>query len=210
MKFLNNENDKRPIIYIGFGSIIVPDPDEVTRIITDAVMKADVRAVVSKGWSSRMQDKAQGLETNEASIQDRKSQDETVQVHNEFPDTIYWVKSVPHDWLFPMMAGVVHHGGAGTTAAGLRAGIPTVVKPFFGDQFFWGERLEEMNIGLCLKEMSVESLSNAVKTIIADESMKKTARLVGEKIRAVSIRQILCIEERNQKFCMAVVILIHR
>lgn len=210
MKFLNNENDKRPIIYIGFGSIIVPDPDEVTRIITDAVMKADVRAVVSKGWSSRMQDKAQGLETNEASIQDRKSQDETVQVHNEFPDTIYWVKSVPHDWLFPMMAGVVHHGGAGTTAAGLRAGIPTVVKPFFADQFFWGERLEEMNIGLCLKEMSVESLSNAVKTIIADESMKKTARLVGEKIRAVSIRQILCIEERNQKFCMAVVILIHR
>ncbi|CAO3690818.1 unnamed protein product [Umbelopsis ramanniana] len=184
LKFLNNENDKRPIIYIGFGSIIVPDPDEVTRTITEAVMKADVRAVVSKGWSSRMQDKAQGLETNEASIQDRKSQDETLQVHNEFPDTIYWVKSVPHDWLFPMMSGVVHHGGAGTTAAGLRAGIPTVVKPFFGDQFFWGERLEEMNIGLCLKEMSVESLSSAVKTIITDESMKKTARLVGEKIRA--------------------------
>jgi sterol 3beta-glucosyltransferase len=197
---LNKQDDKRPIIYIGFGSIIVPDPEEVTRTIAEAVLKADVRAIVSKGWSSRMQDKAQGLETNEASIQDRKSQDETLPVHNEFPDTIYWVKSVPHDWLFPKMSGVVHHGGAGTTAAGLRAGIPTVVKPFFGDQFFWGERLEEMGIGLCLKEMSVDLLSSAIKTITTDESMKKTARLVGEKIRAVSTHAnnpFLSVEERN-------------
>jgi UDP:flavonoid glycosyltransferase YjiC (YdhE family) len=83
------------------------------------------------------------------------------------------------------MTGVVHHGGAGTTAAGLRAGIPTVVKPFFGDQFFWGERLEEMGIGLCVKDLTVDALANAMRLIATDESMKKTARLVGEKIRAV-------------------------
>lgn len=172
-------------MYIGFGSIIVPDPDEVTKLITDAVLKADVRAIISKGWSSRMQDKAQGLETNEASIQDRNAREESLRVQNDFPDTIYWVKSVPHDWLFPQMTGVVHHGGAGTTAAGLRAGIPTVVKPFFGDQFFWGERLEEMGIGLCLKNLTIVDLANALRVITTDDSMKKTARLVGEKIRAV-------------------------
>jgi sterol 3beta-glucosyltransferase len=190
LKFLDKEDDKRPIIYIGFGSIIVPDPDEVTTIITKAVIKADVRAIISKGWSSRMQDKAQGLETNEASIQDRNSQVESLHVHNDFPDTIYWVKSVPHDWLFPKMAGVVHHGGAGTTAAGLREGIPTIVKPFFGDQFFWGERLEEMGIGLCIKDLTVDLLSSAIRTITTDDSMKRTARLVGEKIRAVRTRTV--------------------
>lgn len=183
---MNNNNDQRPIIYVGFGSIIVPDPDEITQVISESVLKAGVRAIISKGWSSRMQDKAHGLETNEASIQNRKTQEESLQVQNDHPESIFWVKSVPHDWLFPKMSGVVHHGGAGTTAAGLRAGVPTIVKPFFGDQFFWGERLEEMGIGLCIKNLTIDDLANAIKLITTDESMKKTSRLVGEKIRAVS------------------------
>lgn len=62
----------------------------------------------------------------------------------EYPDFIYPLDKVPHDWLFPQVAAVVHHGGAGTTAAGLRAGIPTVIKPFFGDQFFWASRVQEV------------------------------------------------------------------
>ncbi|KAG2179075.1 hypothetical protein INT43_001925, partial [Umbelopsis isabellina] len=184
LEFLNNENDQRPIIYVGFGSIIVPDPDEITKVISESVLKAGVRAIISKGWSSRLQDKAHGLETNEASIQNRKTHEESLQVQNDHPGSIFWVKSVPHDWLFPKMSGVVHHGGAGTTAAGLRAGVPTIVKPFFGDQFFWGERLEEMGIGLCIKNLTIDDLANAIKLITTDESMKKTSRLVGEKIRA--------------------------
>ena len=63
----------------------------------------------------------------------------------EYPDCIYLMKeSIPHDWLFPQMSLVMHHGGAGTVAAGLRAGVPTVIRPFFGDQFFWGEKILEV------------------------------------------------------------------
>ena len=93
----------------------------MTRIIVEAVVKSGVRAIISKGWSSRSQQRP----------------------HNDFvyPDCIYPLNSVPHDWLFPKLAAVIHHGGAGTTAAGLRAGCPAVIHPFFGDQFFWAERV---------------------------------------------------------------------
>ena len=103
------------------------DPDEMTRIIIEAVKKANVRAIVSKGWSGRMKDATSSKEPDV-----------------EFPECIYSIDRVPHDWLFPQMAGVVHHGGAGTTSAGMRAGVPTVIKPFFGDQFFWADRVQEV------------------------------------------------------------------
>ena len=77
-----------------------------------------------KGWSSRL-----------------KSGPE---VEVDYPNCIYPMKSVPHDWLFPQLAGVVHHGGAGTTAAGLRAGCPTIIHPFFGDQHLWADRVAEV------------------------------------------------------------------
>ncbi|KAI8086740.1 UDP-Glycosyltransferase/glycogen phosphorylase [Halteromyces radiatus] len=165
-----NEPDKRPIVYIGFGSIIVSDPQEIIRIIVEAVLLSNVRAIVSEGWSSRL------------------SQGNTVQEEpsllEKYPKVILNIQSVPHDWLFPKVRAVVHHGGAGTTAAGLRAGRPTVVKPFFADQFFWGERVEEMGVGLCIKQLSVESLSAALRVVSTDESMLKTAKFVGEKIRS--------------------------
>jgi sterol 3beta-glucosyltransferase len=100
----------------------------MTKIVVDAVVKSGVRAILSKGWSSRSQ---QGP-----------------QVEITYPDCIYPLKSVPHDWLFPQLAGVVHHGGAGTTAAGLRAGCPTIIHPFFGDQFFWAERVTDVRLFL--------------------------------------------------------------
>jgi sterol 3beta-glucosyltransferase len=100
--------------------------DEMTKTIIEAVKKSGVRAIVSKGWSSRGK--------------------EQKQTHVEYPPEIYPLDSVPHDWLFPQCAGVVHHGGAGTTAAGLRAGIPTLIRPFFGDQFFWAERVQDVSV----------------------------------------------------------------
>lgn len=111
-------------IYIGFGSIVVSDPEELTEIIIEAVKKADVRAILSKGWSGRSK--------------------ATVVAERIYPDCIYAIEKIPHDWLFPQVAGVVHHGGAGTTAAGIRAGVPSLIKPFFGDQFFWADRLQEV------------------------------------------------------------------
>jgi sterol 3beta-glucosyltransferase len=96
----------------------------MTKIIVEAVKKSGARAILSKGWSSRS-----------------KEGPETV---FEYPDTIFPLKSVPHDWLFPQLVGVMHHGGAGTTAAGLRAGCATIIHPFFGDQFFWADRVVDV------------------------------------------------------------------
>lgn len=170
MHFLKSK-DQRPIVYIGFGSIIVSDPDDITRTIVDAVLLSNVRAIISKGWSSRLQ---------------QNKDSDTDSLLQRYPDTIISVQAVPHDWLFPQMRAVVHHGGAGTTAAGLRASVPTIVKPFFADQFFWGERVEEMGLGLCIKDMTVEHLSAALRVVSTDASMLRMAQVLGEKIRQVS------------------------
>jgi UDP:flavonoid glycosyltransferase YjiC (YdhE family) len=101
-----------PPVYIGFGSIVVENPDGMTQLIFDAVSQAGVRAIVSKGWGGLGGDKL------------------------VVPENIYMIGNCPHDWLFLKVSAVVHHGGAGTTAAGLKAGKPTIVVPFFGDQPF--------------------------------------------------------------------------
>ncbi|RCH84061.1 Sterol 3-beta-glucosyltransferase, partial [Rhizopus stolonifer] len=168
LKSFIEAQDSRPIVYIGFGSIIVSDPVEMTRIIVESVLLSNVRAIVSRGWSSRLQ---KGI----------KVEDDMLTHH---ADTILSVHSVPHDWLFPKIRAVIHHGGAGTTAAGLRAGRPTIIKPFFADQFFWGERVQEMGIGRCIKQLTVESLSAALRVVSTDEHMLKIANRVGEKIRS--------------------------
>lgn len=167
--------DHRPVVYIGFGSIIVSDAVEVTRTIVEAVLKANVRAIICKGWSSRMDDnKDEPLD---------KTSDDILKLH---PETIYQCDSVPHDWLFPKIQGVVHHGGAGTTAAGLRAGLPTVIKPFFGDQRFWGQRVEELQVGLCLPKLTRDKLCEALITITQNKVMIKKAEAAGESIRQVN------------------------
>ncbi|RCI06016.1 Sterol 3-beta-glucosyltransferase [Rhizopus stolonifer] len=170
LKAFVEAKDSRPLVYIGFGSIIVSDTKEITRIIIEAILLSNVRAIVSKGWSSRLQ-------------QDASVEEDDLAKH---PDAIFSIHSVPHDWLFPKVRAVIHHGGAGTTAAGLRAGRPTIIKPFFADQFFWGERVEEMGIGRCIKQLTVEGLSAALRVVSTDEHMLKLAKKVGEKISSES------------------------
>jgi sterol 3beta-glucosyltransferase len=93
---------------------------------------------------------------------------------------------VPHDWLFPRTAAVVHHGGAGTTAAGLRAGRPTITVPFFGDQLFWGRRVEQVGAGpppIALRELTPERLAGAIRAT-EDPAMRERAAALGERIRS--------------------------
>ncbi len=97
------------------------------------------------------------------------------------------VRDVPHSWLFPRMAAVVHHGGAGTTAAGLRAGVPTVVCPFFGDQPYWGERVAELGAGtrpLPFRAMTVPRLAAKIRQAVQDPDMADRADDLGRRIRA--------------------------
>jgi len=135
-----------PPVYIGFGSIVVDSPNELTKLLFKAVELAGVRAIISKGWGGFGAD--------------------------EVPDNIYFIGNCPHDWLFQRVSCVVHHGGAGTTAAGIALGKPTVVVPFFGDQPFWGQMIARAGAGpkpVPYKLMSAETLADSITFALKDE-----------------------------------------
>jgi sterol 3beta-glucosyltransferase len=95
--------------------------------------------------------------------------------------------TVPHDWLFPQVAAVVHHGGAGTTAAGLRAGKPSVICPFLGDQPFWGGIVQQLGVGpepIPQRRLTADRLAEAIRMAVQDVAMQNRADELGKKIRA--------------------------
>ena len=173
------DEETKPIVYIGFGSIIVPDPGAISNIIVKAVKQANVRAIICKGWSSRRN--VNGQQQEQQQEENNKNATGILQGH---PDILN-LDSVPHDWLFPQIQGVVHHGGAGTTAAGLRAGLPTVVKPFFGDQRFWGQRIEELGVGTCISKLTTDKLTEALIEITHNLVMISKAKALGATIQEV-------------------------
>ncbi|KUI63156.1 Sterol 3-beta-glucosyltransferase UGT80A2 [Cytospora mali] len=147
-------------IYIGFGSIVVDDADAFTRMIIEAVKLAGVRALVSKGWG--------GLGSEDV------------------PDNIFMLDNVPHDWLFPRVKACVIHGGAGTTAIALKCGRPTMVVPFFGDQFFWGSMIGRAKAGpepIPYKSLSAEKLAEGIKYCLTDEAKGKAQAIADEIAR---------------------------
>jgi sterol 3beta-glucosyltransferase len=147
----------KPAIYVGFGSMTGVDPDALTRTVSEAIGIAGVRAVVAKGWA--------GLSTKPSS-------------------DIYVVDEVPHGWLFPRVSAVVHHGGASTLAEGLRAGKPTIVAAFFGDQPFWGKVIENLGAGpraLLRSTLTAERLAEAIRSA---PRYAPRAEEIGRAIRA--------------------------
>ena len=140
MEFMNRGRKlNKKIIYIGFGSIVVNDPKGMTKCVIEAIKNSDVFAILSKGWSDR-------LSPND----DKNGEDEK----EVYPDYIFSVQSIDHSHLFPLIDAAVHHGGSGTTGASLRAGIPTIIKPFFGDQFFNADRVEAIGVGSCVRRLT--------------------------------------------------------
>ena len=111
--------------------------------------------------------------------------------------------SIPHSWLFPRMAAVVHHGGVGTTAAGLAAGVPSIITPFFADQPFWGQRVYALGVGpqpIRRRQLTVGRLVEALERVMSDKVMREKAAALGERIRAEKgIEQaVRIIEQRFQ------------
>ncbi|KAL3442571.1 sterol 3-beta-glucosyltransferase [Aspergillus insuetus] len=157
--------DGKKIVYIGFGSIVVSDPAALTRTVIESVLKADVRCILSKGWSARLGDPS------------------SAKAEIPLPPEIHQIQSAPHDWLFSHIDAAAHHGGAGTTGASLRAGVPTIVKPFFGDQFFFGNRVEDLGVGICMRKLNVSVFSRALWEVTHSERMIVKARNLGERIR---------------------------
>ncbi|GKU90684.1 hypothetical protein SLEP1_g4648 [Rubroshorea leprosula] len=98
----------------------------------------------------------------------------------EVPENVFLLEDCPHDWLFPQCSAVVHHGGAGTTATGLKAGCPTTIVPFFGDQFFWGDRVHQKGLGpepIPISQLNVENLSNAIRFMLQPEVKSQAMEL---------------------------------
>ncbi|KXS20638.1 glycosyltransferase family 1 protein [Gonapodya prolifera JEL478] len=149
LEFLSDS--KKPVVYIGFGSIVIDDPDGLTTMIFEACQKAGVRALISKGWG--------GIGGSELHL----------------PKDIYLIGSCPHDWLFQNVSAVVHHGGAGTTATGLKCGRPTCVVPFFGDQPFWGAMIANRGAGpppIPFKKLTSDKLADAIKFCLRPDVQK--------------------------------------
>lgn len=147
-------------IYVGFGSVVAEDPAALTRTIFRALEKAGARGVVSRGWAHL------GGEAP--------------------PPNVYLIGDCPHDWLFPRCRAVCHHGGAGTTAAGLRAGLPTVVVPFFGDQFFWGRIVADAGAGpepIPIRRLDTEHLTAAFDACRRPQIRQRATEL-GALLRA--------------------------
>ncbi|KAL4609748.1 hypothetical protein ACB092_08G003800 [Castanea dentata] len=150
---------KKPI-YIGFGSLPVEEPEKMTKIIVEALEITGQRGIINKGWG--------GL----GNLAEPK-------------DFVQLLDNCPHDWLFPRCIAVVHHGGAGTTAAGLKAACPTAVVPFFGDQPFWGERVHARGVGpapIPIDEFSREKLVDAINFML-DPEVKKRALEVADAMK---------------------------
>ncbi|KAL8681283.1 MAG: hypothetical protein Q9186_002594 [Xanthomendoza sp. 1 TL-2023] len=157
--------DGKKLVYIGFGSIVVSDPAALTKTVVESVLKADVRCILSKGWS------------------DRLGAPDASKPEVPLPPEILQITSAPHDWLFKQIDAATHHGGAGTTGASLRAGLPTIVKPFFGDQFFFGSRIEDLGVGIYMKKLNVSLFSRALWEATHSERMIIKAKVLGEQIR---------------------------
>jgi sterol 3beta-glucosyltransferase len=150
-----------PPVYVGFGSMSSRNPEKVGRIVLQALERSGRRGVLAVGWG--------GLRAT------------------DYPDTVFPVSSLPHSWLFPRMAAVVHHGGVGTTAAGLRAGVPSIIVPFSLDQPFWGRRVAELGVGpspVPQKTLTEERLANAITRAVSDQAMRQSAAALGRSIRA--------------------------
>jgi UDP:flavonoid glycosyltransferase YjiC (YdhE family) len=101
-------------------------------------------------------------------------------------DDVLAIDTVPHDWLFPRTAAVVHHAGAGTTGAGLRAGVPAVPVPVLADQPFWADRLARLGVSpgaVRLKRLSVERLAQLIRQAVSEPSYRQRATAVAEQVR---------------------------
>lgn len=150
-----------PPVYMGFGSMASKNPQATAQLMIDALQQANQRGIILTGWG------------------DLKADD--------LPESVFLLDYAPHSWLFPQMAGVVHHGGAGTTAAALRAGVPSMIVAHMGDQPYWGQRVFDLGVGaapLRRHTLTAEKLAQGITTLVTDRQMRQEAAQLGEHLQA--------------------------
>jgi len=150
-----------PPVYVGFSSMMPRDPAAMIDVVVGALRRAGRRGILATGWMAP--------------------------AARDLPDDVLVLDEIPHDWLFPKVAAVVHHGGAGTTAAAIRAGAPAVVVPFFADQPFWGTRVAALGVGprpIVERRLTAVRLADAIRAAVTDEGMRRRSAELGELLRA--------------------------
>ena len=150
-----------PPVYVGFGSMAGTQPERLAAVTVEALQRSGQRGILATGWG--------GLRPS------------------DLPESIFKLESAPHDWLFPRVTAVVHHGGSGTTAAGLRAGKPGLICPFTADQPFWGARVHRLGAGpqpIRQKQLTAARLADAISAMVESESMRRKAEAIGQALRA--------------------------
>jgi sterol 3beta-glucosyltransferase len=148
----------KPPVCISFGSMVNKDAERIDAIVREALKQTGNRGIILSGWSG---------------------------VKKQSSNTLLYIESAPHDWLLPHCKMIIHHGGAGTTSAGLRAGIPNVIVPFMADQPFWGNRAHAIGAGpkpILVKGLSVEKLVRAIHEAESN-AIRERAQIIGQKIR---------------------------
>ncbi len=169
-----------PPVYVGFGSMNTTSPEKVTKLVVSALSSAKQRGILLSGWGGLHQ--------------------------SDLPDTVLMVESIPHSWLFPQMAAIVHHGGAGTTAASLRSGVPSILIPFGIDQHFWAQRIMDLGVGprpIPRDKLTASGLAQAILAAVGDQAMRSRAAKIGEHIQAEDgIGQAV---EAFQHYCQLVI-----
>ena len=150
-----------PPVYIGFGSMTGQNPQQSAALALEALRISEQRGLLLTGWG--------GMETLSV------------------PESVFVLDAAPHNWLFPRMMAVVHHGGAGTTAEALRAGVPQVIVPFIVDQPFWGKRIRELGVApkpIPRKKLTAAKLAEAIDTVVNKSRMRNRAASLGKDIRS--------------------------
>ncbi|MEJ2708198.1 MAG: glycosyltransferase [Anaerolineales bacterium] len=151
-----------PPVLISLGAMSLGDGNaqEIASLFVDAVQRAGIRAII-QGWDAAIR-------------------------QLNLPPTIYSAGSIPHSWLLPRCAAIVHHGGFGTTAAGLRAGIPALVIPHIADQFFWAKIVHELGVSpqpIKRAQLTTDNLAESLKEVAHNEDLRQQAFSLGEQIR---------------------------
>jgi sterol 3beta-glucosyltransferase len=148
-------------VAIGFGSMPHQNPRATLQVILQALERSGQRGILLSGWAGIGKDVP-------------------------LPESVWCAESLPHSWLFPRMAAIVHHGGAGTTGAALRSGVPSIVTPIASDQPFWARRVQALGVGpapIPYHTLTAEPLADAIREAVSNTAMHKRAAEIGQRLQ---------------------------
>ncbi|GKY93604.1 hypothetical protein MPSEU_000327800 [Mayamaea pseudoterrestris] len=168
------DNGEKPV-YLGWGSMISQSSEFMVQLCARAAFRSNHRAVVLGGFANLSMELLASTNIEPHVLEYAKKH-------------LLFVKQAPHEWLFPRVSVIVHHGGAGTTTAALRAGVPSVITPVFADQWDFSYFLRKTGVGIGFdkqfQKITSNELGDAIRKAASDQEMKQKAVALGEKLRA--------------------------